>query len=465
MADQVDFARGTPELGVEQDHLARSVWSWVGELEVSVLDRQRSWLGRHGFEPRRLLAVWVYASLMGVHAAARVAEATKTDLAYRYLSGGHVLGERTLSRFRAENRAFFTDALSQTVALALAHGLVDPKALAVDSMRLRAKVSTASVRTRSRSTKRLEELSRVDVPSLSSEERERHTAKVEKHATAVWRCESEGRTSHSVTDPQASLMKFPSGAAQPGHRVTVGASGTTCRLVMAAFVDGAPTDYGKLEEAVTSVEQALVQAGVVFDPGDTVLQIATDAGYLAEEDLRFAAEVRPRIDLLIPIPEQGEHTVGRGSEEKQLGKDRFTIREDGTAICPAGTVMAGPKDHPSGTRTWRGVGCGTCPLKSQCTSGKARTLSENLKAKALRDAMRTRMSLPDARQRYSQRIATVEPVFGYLEDAMAFPRASSRRTATVVAEVLLKLVAYNLLRIHTARHKASLDCVHVRALG
>ena len=64
--------------------------------------------------------------------------------------------------------------------------------------------------------------------------------------------------------------------------------------------------------------------------------------------------------------------------------------------------------------------------------------------------MAQRMSEPDARARYGRRIATIEPVFGTIEDTMAFTRACSRRTETVKAEVMLKLLTYNLMRLHMA---------------
>ena len=63
------------------------------------------------------------------------------------------------------------------------------------------------------------------------------------------------------------------------------------------------------------------------------------------------------------------------------------------------------------------------------------------------------MSLEGAKARYNRRIATIEPVFSYLEDTMGFRRSSSRRTDTVRAEVFMKLLAYNLLRLLAARQE------------
>jgi hypothetical protein len=55
--------------------------------------------------------------------------------------------------------------------------------------------------------------------------------------------------------------------------------------------------------------------------------------------------------------------------------------------------------------------------------------------------MRRRMTEPGARERYGQRVATIEPVFSNIEDVMAYRRASSRHPTTIVAEVLMKVLA------------------------
>jgi hypothetical protein len=98
---------------------------------------------------------------------------------------------------------------------------------------------------------------------------------------------------------------------------------------------------------------------------------------------------------------------------------------------------------------WRGEGCEGCVLKAACTNAKVRTLNQDPEADRLHQAMRTRLAAPGAQERYPQRIATVEPVFAYLEDTLGYRRARSRRTATVQAEIYLKILAYHLMRLHT----------------
>ena len=445
--DQADLIRGWPEADLPPGHLARQVMDFVEKLDVTALRASRSNLGRKGYDPMRLLAAWIYASLDGVHQASQLARRSVDDVALRWLLGGYRPSQRCFGKFRADSGAFLAAALAQSAQMAAEQGLIDPKALAVDSVRLRANVAGSSIRTVARSTERLEELDAIDVSALDARARAAHERKRIKHEKALTTLAALGRTNYSLTDPEASLMKFPSGAALPGYRLQVGASRSDLRFVVSAFIDGAPTDFGKLEEVVESVLKGLENAGI--DVVAAHPQLAADAGYTSEADLRFASEHRSRVDLLVNAADAPAAYTDASKSKRKFSRADFQIRPDGRATCPAGTEMKGPSDHPDGTRTWRGVGCADCPLKARCTTGKERTLSENTRTRLLRDEMIARLDEPGGRQRYSQRIATIEPVFSYIEHVMHFTRVSSRRPETVRAEVFLKLLAYNFKRLNS----------------
>jgi hypothetical protein len=117
-------------------HLARQVWALLSRLDTSALQAQYSPLGQHPFHPLRLLALWVYASLIGVHHATKLHARLRTDAALLFLSGGHVVSRKTLGHFRSRNESLFRLALQATVRWAHEEGLVDVERLALDSVRL-----------------------------------------------------------------------------------------------------------------------------------------------------------------------------------------------------------------------------------------------------------------------------------------------------------------------------------------
>lgn len=439
---QLDVIQGCPSLQVPADHLARAVQRIVAQLDLSAIEAKYSSLGRHGYAPRNLLAVWVYASLIGLHHATKVARALETDAALRLLSGGHAVSRSKLNEFRQQHGVLFADCIAQTVAMAQREGLLPLEDLAADSLRLRAHASTKAVRTLLRSKKRLTELAAIDESTLTGAEREQHQEKVRKHRQAVAECEARGRASVVTTSPSAALMKFPDGAGLPGHRVSAVAAGMQTRFVVAVLVTADTNDYGLLESIVAEAEKTLGRAGV---PEGARLQLAADAGYTAQSDLAFAERVRDRIDVLI------DGAQGSETRSQFFGRDRFEIRDDGSALCPAGRLMKGPARHEGGRTIWTGVGCRDCPLRPQCTDGRYRSLTANLELDRLRAAMGARLDAPGGLERYHRRIATVEPVFSNIESVMGYRRVSSRFERTVVAEVLLKVLAHNISRLLAAK--------------
>jgi hypothetical protein len=285
-----------------------------------------------------------------------------------------------------------------------------------------------------------------------------HAEKLAKHQVAIEHCDTEGCSSYSTTTPSAALLKFPSGAAWPGHRLTVTACRSDLRMVVSVLINATPNDFGLLEAAVTQTRANLSAAGL---PEETRLQVAADAGYSSKADLAFAEANESWVDLLVaepPEPARGKKARPGGF----FGRDRFQIHDDGSATCPAGRAMQGPSKQGKHRRMWTGEGCASCALKAACTNAKVRTLNQDPEADRLHQAMRTRLAAPGAQARYHQRIAIVEPVFAYLEDVMGYRRASSRLTATVQAEIWLKILAYNLLRLHTVGAVVSV-CVSLAA--
>jgi transposase len=450
---QLDALLGCLEEQVPQAHLSRSVWKIVEQLDTDALEREYSPLGRHGYHPKRLLALWVYGSLIGIHHASKLARACTTDAALKWLCGGDSPSAPTLKRMRAKQGDFFAAALAEVILLGHAAGLVDLEAVAVDSLRVRAHAASSAVRTKSRSMERLAELAKIDLSKLDDAARARHEAKLKKHQEAVAACEARGVTSIVTTNDSAALMKFPSGASAPGHRATVVASGVSARFVLGVLVDAAPNDYGRLGAALEQARDVLDHLGL---RNGRRMVAAADAGYWSDRDLRFASEASGWADVLVNEPPPGGQVSGL------LGRDHFTLRPDSTVICPAGTQMRGPYTDGHGSRSlrWKGVGCSACSLKPQCTRGKRRNLFIDVEYERVRDAMRTRMARPGARERYSERIATVEPVFSFLEDSMGFRRSSSRHASTITSEILLKLLAYNIDRLIRAEREARrLSCV------
>jgi hypothetical protein len=420
----------------------------VARFDLASVEQKYSSLGRHGYAPRSVLGVWIYASLLGLHESTKVARALKTDAAFRLLSGGYAISEGTLRRFRRENRELFERLIVQTVCIAHEEGLLKVDELAVDSWRVRAEASLAAVGTLERSKARLDELTAIDEAALGEEERLRRDKSLAKHRAIVEECERRGRTNVVRTNPSAGLLKFPYGASAPGHRVTVTAAGATERIVVSAFVDAAPTDHGHLGPAIDGALAILALARAL---DGRPARAAADAGYWSEEDLVYAAENAHRIAIHVP-----DQNADRRS--RYFNHDRFRILDD-VASCPAGAQMRGPVKDGDGNLRYFGVGCAKCPLRSQCTSGVQRTLTVRPAYERAKLEMQQRTAPPGAQAFYKKRLAIIESVFANVEDVMGYRRATARVERSVVAEILLKLLAHNVSRLLAGRDVATISFV------
>jgi transposase len=437
---------------VPQEHLARRVQRVVERFELRQVEASYSALGQNGFAPRQLLALWVYASLIGLHRGTQLARALQTDAALRLLSSGHTISVAVLNRFRSNNAELFLAALEETVRWANQEGLIEAQALAVDSVRLRAHASGRQVRVQKHSARRLEQLSQVDTESLSPQELQKHQQRVEYHQHAVHLCQQQQAATVVVTNPSAGLMQFPGNGVHPGHRVTVVASGVQQRLVVGVLLGASGNDKGLLEQAVHEARRVLHSAGV---PPPVRLQVAGDSGYWSEEDLSFAALNSSWVDVLL---KQASATGPLANKPGMLRREDFQLKpSERTVVCPAGRTMHGPVlNNFDQCEVYFGVGCEDCPLRPRCTQGKRRTFTVRWEYERSRQAMLERMAQPDARARYNQRMATVEPVFASVEHDMGFRRLCSRLERTIRAEVLLKLLAHNVSRLLT---RSRLFCV------
>jgi len=441
---QLDAVMGCPELIVPRDHIARAVLAVISAMDLSDADSRYSSLGRHGYQPKHKLAVLVLGSVLGIHGSGAMARATCTDAAFRLVAGGYVISAGTLRRFRFTHAELFASCIEQVVRMAFERGLINPEELAVDGMRLHAQATRNAVRTEAHASKRLEELRAMDTATLSSEQRTERDAKIAKHEGTLRECAATGRTSIVTTSPSAGFMKFPTGATGPGHRITVTAAGASERFVVAVLVDADSNDYGKLRPALEQARAVLLAAGMVVMQK---MRATADAGYTSESDLAFAERSQSWLDVITNVGATPHaDTITKGF----FGREKFVQLPDGKLQCPAGKTMRGPIQNGDGRLLHRGVGCEACPLRPQCTEGKQRSITVAPRLDQLRNAMRARLDEPDGRARYKKRIATVEPVFSYLQDTMKFRRSSSRNADGVVAEILLKILAYNITRLAAA---------------
>jgi transposase len=135
---------------VPLDHEVRSVWRFVGQLDLSPLhDAIRAREGHPGrppIDPAILFCLWLYATLEGIGSARELERLADYHHAYRWICGGVSVNHHTLSDFRVEEEAFLDDLLTRSVVALMEAGVASLEEVAQDGLRTRAAAGSSSFR-------------------------------------------------------------------------------------------------------------------------------------------------------------------------------------------------------------------------------------------------------------------------------------------------------------------------------
>ncbi len=170
--DQFTYAAIDVERLVPADHLVRAIWELSGMLDLSGfaahLETRKESAGRPAWDPRLLVAIWIWAYSERMSSAREIARQSRYRPELEWLCGMAVVNHHTLSDFRVFHSKALENLLTQVLALLSQEGLVDLEQVAVDGTRIRAQASGGSQRRRPTLERHLEQ-AREAVRQLSEE--------------------------------------------------------------------------------------------------------------------------------------------------------------------------------------------------------------------------------------------------------------------------------------------------------
>jgi transposase len=105
--NQVVLAPLNVEKLIPANHPARNLWEFLGRLDLSQFSKDCKSLeghaGRNAWEPRLLIAVWLYAYSRGISSARQIERECEYEPGLRWLTGLEVINHHTLSDFRVQH--------------------------------------------------------------------------------------------------------------------------------------------------------------------------------------------------------------------------------------------------------------------------------------------------------------------------------------------------------------------------
>jgi len=406
---------------IPDDHVCRVIDAFVDRLDMADLGFERAEAadtGRPGYDPRDLLKLYLYGYLQQIRSSRRLESECRRNIELMWLLGRLAPDHKTIAEFRRLHRDGVTAAGAELVRLARSVGLVKGEWIAIDGSKFQAVSSTRSVREREALERYLEQLEQSD---------RQDEVVIDPGAVA-----SALEKLRQHPEPEVGLMRTTNGII-PAYNVQAAVDAELALIVVQQVTDQA-ADNRSLQPMAEAAKAA------VGEPAQT-LNVIADAGYSNGEQAEAceAKGILPHVPANRAVNNQGDGTL--------FDRTKFTYQaESDTFLCPAGQTLARKqlvrKDR-SVYYSGQPEVCGSCALKSRCTTSSQRLVSRHLHEEALQ-----RMQQRATPEAMRLRRSTVEHPFANLKYRIfGHPRFLLRGLRGAQTEISLAVVAYNLKRM------------------
>lgn len=435
-------------------HPARLVREFVEAIDLKELGfgTRAGDLGRPNYSASLLIKVVLYGYMNRIRSCRGLERACMNDIGMVWLTGMNYPDHTTLWRFWNDNRAAIRKLFGQLLQIVASADLVGMVMHAVDGTKILSQASETEGWHRSSLQEKLKKvenaideiLQQTEQAGSSSGGENRLPEQLQERQqlremiqTQLKQLDEKQQDHLQPKDEDARVMKC--GARKKFAYNAQAVVDQQSKLIVAADV---VTDESDNYQLVPMIEQVRENLGEVAE------QTTGDGGYLATVGLAEAEE--KGFPVLVNLPESVT-----GTEDQPYHASRFVYdAEKDQCICPRGEVLPfdskKPRDKavPYEVGVYRCQSYESCPVRWQCSSSKTgRTVQIHPNHDAL---VRQREKLKDEIMRaiLKQRGATVEPVFGWVKEAMGFRRWTVRGRDKVKTQWLLLCTAMNLLRLH-----------------
>lgn len=450
---------------IGEEHPARAIWEFVGELDLSGYSEEMRAVegraGRPGWEPRLLISLWVYAYSEGVGSARAIEQQCEWEPGYQWLTGATVVNAHTLSDFRVKHEWRLKGLFVQVLGLLSADGLITLERVMQDGTKIGAKASQDSFRRKERVEQALKQAAAqvAAVEAMSEEETSRRVAKarqraarerqerLEKALKEFEKLEGSAKDKEnrriSTTDPQARVMKQPDGGFAPSYNVQINTDAKNGVIVAVGVVQGG-NDFEQLQPGIERVEQNL---------GKTPDQVVTDGGFVSR-------------DNIVAMKERGVEFIGPCGDEAGKGKSSYEGRgvspeyhssqfvydaPSDSYRCPQGKILSyegKEQRHMQVSYRYRAQrsDCQGCPVKGQCCRGNRVTGRSVHRGEELAEVteFRQRMQTEQAREIYRHRAQVAETPNLWIKAKFGLRQFGMRGLTKVGMEALWACLTYNI---------------------
>lgn len=460
---------------VDADHLARAIWDFIDELDLSEFYNDIRSLegeaGRSAFDPRLLICLLLYAYTQGEGRAREISRLCEFHPAYQWTTGMQSVNYHTLSSFRIRHKEKLDRLFKQSLAMFASEGLIDLNTIFQDGSKIHAAAASDSFHRRStvqenlkKAEEVIEQLQKAD-SSGGTGSTERETKRAIKRRERVQRMLQEfeklpDRTKRkkevriSQTDPDARIMITAGGATAPAYNAQVCVEAKN-GFIASTHISQSSSDFQQLEPAIEKIFN---------DFGVRPKNVVVDSGFTSKTNIiKLNAKGIRIIGPLLPQSVSAGQFDMRGIDPLFRTK-AFVYNSDGNFYqCPAGKTLSyaySKNGRVSLEHVYRAStsDCRSCLFKEKCLGKKSkrRSIVRSQDVAAVADFKRN-METPTALELYKQRSYRMEFVFAWLKDKFGLRKFRLRGQQKVAIELLWSSLAFNIqlfLRLRVQKQAA-----------
>ena len=454
---------------IEETHPARHIWAILGRLDLSrflgEVKAVEGRAGRNSWEPRLLIAMWIYAYSRGISSARKIKRQYAYEPGLRWLTGLKKVNHHTLSDFRVGHGEALQSLFVQVLGILTMEKLVTLERVTVDGTKVRACVNK---KTFSRAQKIQEHLkvARAHVEAMQQEEAEqerrgRHAAaqrraareRVERLEAAlkeVERLQTEKKWERdkpcqaSTTDADAQFMHTSDHGLAPSYNVQLTADAKN-KLVIDVAVSKQPSDSIHLLPALDRIQQCL---------HTYPQQAVADGDYTTREAVVGAAG--RGVDYYGSWKGADQERMGHGiAAEYHPGAFEYDERAN-EMICPLGErlVFQTVQQRTGGLEVYIYAAdaevCRGCSERQRCSPQNAMERQGRAVSVAVEPAVveryHAKMATEVGKAIYKERAPVAEFPHAWLKDKLNWVRMRCRGIAKTQCEALWVCLTYNLQR-------------------
>ncbi len=456
---------------IDQNHPARSIWNLLSRMDLNKFNGEvkavKGHAGRNAWEPRLLIAIWLYAYSRGLSSARQIERECQYEPGLRWLLGLKTINHHTLSDFRSGQGAALQDLFKQVLALMMMERLITLERVTLDGTKVRAAVNKKTFTRRQKIAEHLK-VAEAHLKTLQQEEAEQEKrgrqAAAEKRAARerVQRLESalaeverlQQEKKHerdkpcqaSASDADAHFMRMGDHGIAPAYNVQL-ATDALNKLIVNVDVSTQPSDSAQLAPALERL-----QAGHGCYPK----QIIADGDYTNRENVLAAAACGVDYYGSWRTDKQQPQKLPYGITQ-DFKPEAFTYdAQTNQLTCPAGKTLClirisqSPEGLERHLYAAQRQDCLACPQRAFCSPQNTmprhgRTVTRQSEVAAV-TAYHAKMATEQAKAIYKQRAPVAEFPHAWMKSKLNWCRVRCRGLLKVKAEALWVALTYNLQR-------------------